>query len=244
MGLGSLGRGRVQPIHGAVSQESAETRADFIRKTYVHLAGAMLAFVVLEYLFVTSEAGYNFYRWAWGGEYYNWLMVIGGFMVVGWIADKWAHSNVSQSTQYIGLGIYVVAEVVIMCPLLWICANLADNPNLIPMAGIMTLLMFGGLTATVFITKKDFSFMRGALMLASFGALGVIVGGMMFGFDLGLFFSVAMIALASGYVLYYTSNVIHHYRPGQHVAASLSLFAAVALMFYYMLILLLELTSD
>jgi len=244
MGLGSLGRGHVEPIHGAVSQESAETRADFIRKTYVHLGGAILAFVALEYLFVTSTAGQNFAIWAFGGSYVNWLMVLGGFMVVGWLAETWAHSDTSQSTQYIGLGLYVIAEVVIMCPLLYICAYLAKNENLIPMAGIMTLLMFGGLTATVFITKKDFSFMRGGLMLASFGALGVIIAGMAFGFNLGLFFSVAMLALASGYVLYYTSNVIHRYRPGQHVAASLSLFAAVALMFYYMLMLLLELTSD
>jgi hypothetical protein len=47
--------------------------------------------------------------------------------------------------------------------------------------------------------------------------------------------------LASGYILYDTSNVLHHYRIGQHVAASLALFAAVALMFWYMIQLVMSL---
>ncbi|MEM6329409.1 MAG: permease, partial [Planctomycetota bacterium] len=37
---------------------------------------------------------------------------------------------------------------------------------------------------------------------------------------------------------YDTSNVMHHYQPGQHVAASLSLFASVALLFWYVVRLL------
>ena len=52
---------------------------------------------------------------------------------------------------------------------------------------------------------------------------------------IGLLFSGAMVVLAGGYTLYYTSNVLHHYRTDQHVAASLALFSAVALMFWYIL---------
>jgi FtsH-binding integral membrane protein len=37
--------------------------------------------------------------------------------------------------------------------------------------------------------------------------------------------------------------VLHHYRVGQHVAASLALFASVALLFWYILQLLMSLTS-
>ena len=44
-----------------------------------------------------------------------------------------------------------------------------------------------------------------------------------------------MIALASGYILYDTSNVLHHYREDQYVAAAIELFADVALMFWYIL---------
>ena len=56
---------------------------------------------------------------------------------------------------------------------------------------------------------------------------------MIFGFSLGLIFSAVMILFAGGSVLYSTSNILHQYRTDQHVAASLYLFASVALLFYY-----------
>jgi FtsH-binding integral membrane protein len=48
-------------------------------------------------------------------------------------------------------------------------------------------------------------------------------------------FSVAMVVLAAGYMLYQTSQVLAHYHPGQHVAAALALFSSVALMFWYVI---------
>jgi len=44
-----------------------------------------------------------------------------------------------------------------------------------------------------------------------------------------------MVILAAGSILYNTSNIIHHYNTQQYVAASLSLFASVALLFWYLL---------
>ena len=54
---------------------------------------------------------------------------------------------------------------------------------------------------------------------------------------------IAMIVLACGYILYDTSNILLHYRVGQHVAASLALFASVALLFWYVLQLVMSLRS-
>ena len=113
-------------------------------------------------------------------------------------------------------------------------ASLYD-PSAIPTAGLVTLVLFGGLTGIVFLTRHDFSFMRGILGIAGLAALGVIVASALFGFSLGVFFSGAMVLLAGGYILYYTSNVLHHYRVDQHVAASLALFSSVALLFWYVL---------
>ena len=75
-------------------------------------------------------------------------------------------------------------------------------------------------------------------------AFGLIIAGLIFGFSLGLLFSFAMVAVASGWILYDTSNVLHHYRTDQHVAASLTLFASVALLFYYILRILIAVSSD
>ena len=38
-----------------------------------------------------------------------------------------------------------------------------------------------------------------------------------------------------GYILYYTSNILHQYRTDQYVAAALALFASVALLFWYVI---------
>ena len=81
-------------------------------------------------------------------------------------------------------------------------------------------------------------------MIAGFVGLGAIVCGLLFGFSLGLFFSLGMVGLAGGYILYYTSQIMFHYRTDQHVAASLSLFASVALLFYYVLRILMSLNRD
>ena len=60
---------------------------------------------------------------------------------------------------------------------------------------------------------------------------------------LGIWFSVAMVVFACAYILYDTSNVMHHYRPGQHVAASLALFASVTLLLWYVIRILISLSS-
>jgi FtsH-binding integral membrane protein len=98
-----------------------------------------------------------------------------------------------------------------------------------------TLVLFGGLTLAVFVTRKDFSFMRTLLVFGSFAAFGFILIAALFHFQIGAVFLYAMVALACGYILYDTSNVLHHYRIGQHVAASLALFASVALLFWYVI---------
>ena len=88
-----------------------------------------------------------------------------------------------------------------------------------------------------FITRKDFSFLRGILTWGFVIALVLIVSGVVFNFELGTWFSVGMIGFAGAAVLYDTSNVLHHYEEDRYVGASLQLFASIALMFYYILML-------
>jgi FtsH-binding integral membrane protein len=112
----------------------------------------------------------------------------------------------------------------------------------LPIAGILTLLLFAGLTAVVFTTRKDFSFMGSILKIGGFIAIGLIVCGAIFGFELGLVFSGAMVLLAGGAILYDTSKILLHYRTDQHVGAALELFASVALLFWYVLRIVMSLT--
>jgi FtsH-binding integral membrane protein len=212
---------------------SDRARAAFIRRTYGHLAGAILAFVALETVLLNLPNIKEIVI-AMIGSRVSWLLVLLAFMGAGWLAQSLAESDTSPAVQYFGLALYVVAEAVIFIPLLYIATMFYKDA--IETAGILTLAVFAGLTITVFITRRDFSFLRPILAIGSMLALGVIIASLVLGgFNLGIFFCFAMVALLSGYVLYYTSNVLHHYRTDRHVAASLALFSCIATMFWYIL---------
>lgn len=218
----------------AVAAASNEERSAFIWRTYSHVALAILAFVGIEsWLFsngyaetiATSMLGYN------------WLLILGAFMLVGWGATHVAHTVESQALQYAAFAAFIVAEAIIFVPMLYM-AMAYGGVGIIENAASVTLLGVAGLTAVVFVTRKDFSFLRGLLFWGFILAMIAIVGGLLFGFELGTWFSVAMIGFAGAAVLYDTSNVLHHYSADRHVAAALQLFASIAMMFWYVLRLL------
>jgi len=220
-----------------VSDAAAEVRAGFIRRTYAHLAGAILAFILIEALLFQIGVPDAMIEML-GRSRYSWLIVLLAFMGVSTLAQKWAQSDASSNMQYLGLGVYVVAEAFIFAPLLWLAQYMTErndgSPIIMP-AAFITLLLFTGLTYTAFTTKKDFAFLGAFLKISFWIALGVIVGGIIFGFNLGLFFSALMVIVAGASILYTTSNIIKRYNPTQHVAAALALFASVALLFWYIL---------
>lgn len=214
-------------------------RADFVIKTYLHLFGAIIAFVLIELYLFQSGLALTMAQAMLGT---SWLLVLGGFLVVSWIASRVAEQMDSLPAQYAALAVYVVAEAIIFVPLLFIANKYA--PGTIQTAGIATMIGFTGLTGVAFVTRQDFSFMRGILMWCGVGALMLIVCGALFGFSLGVWFSVGMILFAGAAILYDTSNVLHHYPEDRYVAASLQLFASVALLFWYILRLLMAFSRN
>ncbi len=214
------------------SDASVDDRAAFIAKTYAHLVGAVGLLVVLETALVQSSIGPRLIELMVGNRF-SWLIVLGAFMGTSWLANSWAMSTTSLAKQYAGLFLYTVAQAVILLPLVYFA--LLQDPTLVTTAATVTLALFLALTAVVWVTRRDFSFLRPALMFGGIAALVIIVLAVLFDFQLGNFFCAAMIAFACGYILYDTSNVLHRYHIGQHVAAALALFASVALLFWYVL---------
>lgn len=213
-----------------VSQLSEVERAEFYRKTYMHVAVAILAFGVVEYLLLKTIPLETVLTMVSGK--YIWLMVIGVFWLASMLATKLSFS-LSRNTQYLGLALYVLIEAVIFLPMLGIASLYA--PEVITQAALLTLFMFAGLTATVFFTTKDFSFLRNIVVIGGFVALGVIVAGSVFGWNLGLWFSLAMVGLASASILYETYNIKNVYGKEQYVGAALQMFASIMLLFWYIL---------
>lgn len=224
-----------------VAQATAEQRSAFITKTYLHLLGAVLAFTALEILWFATPVAGAMIKLMTAGRL-SWILVLGAFIGVSYLADRWALSSTSLGKQYAGLGLFVAAESILFLPLIamaWILGTQGE-PGLLSKAVMITVTMFGSLTGIVFVTRKDFSFLRGILMFGGLAAFGLIIASALFGFTLGMFFSYAMIAFACGYILYDTSNVMLRYRTSQHVAAALALFASVMLLFWYVLRILID----
>ena len=212
-----------------VSALSVESRATFIWRVYGHVALAILGFAAIESYLFSSGMANNVLSLMAGT---SWLLILGAFLVVGWLGSRVAHTVESKPMQYLALAGVVVAWSIIFVPML---AYAMQTPGVIDSAVGVTLLGTGGLTAVAFITRKDFSFLRGILMWVGVLAIVGIVGSVLFGFELGTWFSVAMIGFAGAAVLYDTSNILHHYPEDRYVGAALQLFASIALMFWYVL---------
>ena len=210
----------------------ADERSAFITKTYMNLATAIAGLVVLEIL-LFQIPGIEQLVHLMIGTQGSWLVVLGLFMGVSWLANSWALGATDIKLQYAGLWLYVVAQAFILLPFLYYAYGF--YPDAIFMAAGTTLALFGLLTGVVFFTRHDFSFLWPFLLFGGLAAMGLIVVSLLFSFNLGVIFAYAMVAFACCYILYDTSNVMHHYRTSQHAAAALALFASVVLLFWYIL---------
>lgn len=214
-----------------VSNVSQQEQAEFFKKTYTHVALAILAFIVVETILLKLVPA-TFILAMLGGKV--WLLVLGIFWLGSTFSDKLAF-HPSKEKQYLGLGLYVILEALIFLPLLGFAVQYDTDGYLIKQAAMITLFMFSGLTAVVLFTKTDFSFLRTIVLVGGFVALGAIVGGIIFGFNLGLWFSVGMVVLASASILYQTHQIKEQYATTQYVGAALQLFSSIMLLFWYVL---------
>jgi len=212
-----------------VAELSVEDRSAFIWKSYAHVVGAILAFAAISAYFMQSGISEAILQ----PMLNNWWMVLGAFVLGGWGATRVAHRVQSKQAQYAAFAAFIVLEALIFAPMLYMAY--AMNPNIIDSAAGVTIMGSVGLIATAMITRKDFSFLRGMLVWGFMLAMVAIISSMIFGFHLGTWFSVAMIGFAGAAVLYDTSNIMLHYPQDKYVAASMQLFASIAMMFWYIL---------
>lgn len=214
-------------------ESTDQVRVEFYKKTYKHVAGGVLLFVLFEYLLLQSDAIVNFMLSMTEG--WRWLVMLGGFMLATNYAESTALKTTDKNIQYMAYALYVFAQSIIFVPLLYIAIYYTESADLVQQAAVVTLALFVGISAIVFVTKKDFSFLKAGLTVGFFIAIGLIIAGTLFGFNLGLWFSVAMCVLAAGSILYQTSNLVNKYGTEDYIPASLGLFASLMLLFWYVL---------
>jgi FtsH-binding integral membrane protein len=219
-----------------VANASELEKATFYKKTYLHVAIAILGFILVEGLLLKIVPEEMIIAMI--ANKFVWLFILGLFWLGSTMSDKMAFSP-SREQQYLGLSFYVLLEAIIFLPMIAIASSVAGG-EMIMQAALITLFMFTGLTAVVFLTNKDFSFLRTGLIVGGFISLGLIVAGAIFGFNLGLWFSVGMVVLASGSILYQTHQIKNLYGTQQYVGAAIQLFSSIMLLFWYILRILLS----
>jgi uncharacterized protein len=217
----------------SVAQVGAEERSAFLRRVYQHVAGALALFIILEALLQAMPFSTTVAEQMSGA----WLLVILGFWAVGWISARWTMPGLPLSQQYLGLGLFVVAEAVIFMPLI-AYVRLYEDPNVLPTAGVLTATLVVGLTLIALDSRTDFSLLRGALFIMMPVAFGLIIASILFGMGLGAWFSLLMIGLAGASILYKTDEISKTSRTDGYVSAALSLFASFMLLLWYVIRLL------
>lgn len=240
-----------RPIPGAVATLGVSDRVTFLRKTYAHLGGALIAFAAVTALLIKYATTFSWKFATIGMQGWNFFFVFLLFMAANVLAQRLATHQTSRGLQYLGLGIMVFAWSMMLQPLIWMVMikfggevaprTLADvhmstrGAAIIGESAVITLAIFIGLTATVFVTRKDFTFLRGILSITTFALIGVILASLIFGFSLGALFSGFVVLLMAGYILHQTSLILNYFPPSAHVAAALMLFGTVATLFMHVL---------
>ena len=216
-----------------IPKAAAADRSSFITQTYAHLLGAILGFAALEVIFFQTGLAFHIASFLLS---LPWLAVLFVFIGVSWVANHLSTRAMSPEMQYAALISFVVAETILFVPLLFLAQSHA--PGVVQSAALVTLIGFSGLTAVAWSERRDFSVLGGLLKWGFASALLTVITGAIFGFQLGTLFAVAVVVLAGALILYQTSGVLHHYPQEHYVAASLALFASLALMFWHVVQLL------
>lgn len=223
----------VVPRGPVVAEISAADRVQFVRLVYTHVAGAWLAFFVAEAVLLSLKVTYLYTALVLSLPK-GWLMVMALFMGVGWMSRVLVNGGLPRSYQYAGLAVYILAEALIFAPLIIVAVALC-GPIVLLHALLLSGALFAGLTAIVFTTRKDFSFLGSILTVGGFVSLGLIVASLVVGFNLGLAFASGMIVIAGGAILYDTSRILTDHQPDEYVSAALELFASMALLLWYVI---------
>ena len=223
------------PIPQPVSTLEADVRGAFLVRVYQHLLAAVVAFVLFEALLFATGLAETIYDLV-AGSGGAWLLVLGGFMLVNWLATAAAHDVLNPSRQYAGLFGLAAAEALIFAPFLYYVFNVEGGGAVtVGSAAVVTALGFAGLSVVGLVTRKDLSFLRPLLLWAGVMALVLILAAVLFGLELGVWFSLAMIGLAGGSILYQTQTILRRYPEEAYVGAAVQLFASVMLLFWYVL---------
>ena len=210
--------------------EMGRVRLSFLRRTYalfllglfVTGIGAVVALSVEAILMAVVN--------------YIWIALILQFaMVIG--AGVPRNRSPWNTLVYFG---FTFLTGLILAPILLAITYESGSFGIVVQAFTLTASIFVGLSVFVVVSRKDFSFLGGGLMIALFTLLGLGIVNIFFRTDtLSLAFASLAAVVFSGFILYDTSRILRYAGQMSPVSAALSLY----LDFYNLFLALLRLLN-
>jgi len=204
-----------------MSTQLADDRISFLGKTYGMLAlciaaGSIGAFMSMGLAFPQEH------------PFMVLFMMIGGIFLVQGVRHK-------PGINLIALIAFGALTGMAISPLVGMVA--AKSGTLVTQAFMTTAVAFVSLTAYTFISRRDFSFLKGFVWV---GLVSIIVLGLSnyFFFEsplLALGISGMGVLLFSAFILYDTSSILRDYPNEEYIAAALTLYLDVFLLFEHVL---------
>ena len=228
-----------------VAKAAPAQRAAFIRSIYLHLALALLAFLVIEAVVVQlgildmfretglgqiAESRRPRLRLRLGSSRIGLMALIVAFMAVpALIADSWGKSALPQALHYAGLAVYLVIDALVLAPallmLVWI-----GSPQVLPAVALMTVFLMLGALAVVWLTDSDYAPVTIIFCLSGSVMLGMVATAMVLGASAGMLLFGLMQFYAVGALVVRTSQLMDEIEPQHYAGAALSLFASMPLL--------------
>ena len=218
-----------------VGLQEPQVRADFMRRVYTRLVAGVAAFVLIEAYLFTSGLAVAITEFVFST---SWLLILGGFMVVSWLANSVALRAATPASQWGGYLLLVAANALIFAPML-VIAEL-QVPGTVAQAGQYAVGGFVVLSVIAHRSSRDLTWLGASLRWFGILALAGIALAVLTGFQLGTWFSLAMIGFAGAAILYETQVILRETPPGRETVAAMALFSSLALLFWYVLRLFME----
>lgn len=222
------------PIDGVV----ADVRLTYVRRMYGYLMVGIGSLVAIEVLLFATGLGHAFADRIIAWDYLGWPLVLGGYTLLTWIATSFAEGPDEHGTHRIAYAMLIAAEVLLLTPVLGLAFALPELQGTVGQAAAISTLGFIGLSGIAITSARDFTFLGSVVRWAAVVGVLLIVVALFVGFTLAAWFSVAMIAVAGGAILWETQQVLRTHYEGTEFAAAMKLFSSVTLLFWYVLRLL------
>jgi FtsH-binding integral membrane protein len=240
----------------SVYYSDTQTRLAFLRKVYTMFGGAMVVWMGTTLLVTFNQTLLGTAIGLMSGGFLGFILLMAAMFFLLRLT-----ASAGTGIGLLGLGLFGVLEGFLTAPLVYVAlvstsgaeiiavdgvvqldpGMLASTSNIVTQAFGLTIAVFGGLSAYALTTKRDFSWMRGALWMGFFALFGIGLMAMLFGVGTSIVagwgFPLAFVILMGGFVLYDTQNILKRYPENMATAAAATLLIDFIIMFKYILML-------